>query len=63
MEAPIMTPIKPLAEKTGMSYDFIRKKCLAGEIVYKRAGNKILVNETKFYEYLNTGDGAVVDNP
>lgn len=61
MQIPIMIPIKPLAEKAGVSYDFIRKLCLAGKIVFIRAGTKYLINEEKFYEYLNTGDAEKED--
>lgn len=53
---PEMVSIKTASERTGVSYDWIRKKCKQGSIVYIKAGSKYLVNFGKFVDYLNTGD-------
>ena len=56
-EVPIMLTIKETSEKTGLSYDYIRKLCLQRKIVFIRAGAKYLVNYSKFIDFLNRGDG------
>lgn len=53
---PEMVTIKKASERTGVSYDRIRKLCKQGRIVYIKTGAKYLVNFGKFVEYLNTGD-------
>ena len=53
---PEMVTIPECSKRTGVSYDWIRKLCLQGRIVYIRAGNKYLINFGKFVEYLNEGD-------
>lgn len=53
---PEMLPIKEVASRTGLSYDYIRKLCIENRIVYVRAGVKYLVNFQKFCEYLNKGE-------
>lgn len=53
LKIPQMLTIKACAQKTGLSYDYIRKLCLQGKIVFVRAGNKYLVNLEKFIDYLN----------
>lgn len=50
---PEMLTIKQTAERSGLSYDSIRKRCLNNEIVYIRNGKKFLINWNKFLEYLN----------
>lgn len=54
---PTMLTIKNCAERTGLSYDYIRKLCLQNKIVYIRAGNKYLVNFEKFIDFLNGEPG------
>ena len=54
---PEMIPLKAASERTGLSYDFLRKSCLAGKIVHIRAGNKFLVNFDRLVEWLNTTHG------
>ena len=54
---PEMIPLKMASERTGLSYDFLRKSCLAGKIVHIRAGNKFLVNFGRLVEWLNTTHG------
>ena len=55
-EVPIMLTIKETADRTGLSYDYIRKLCLQRKIVFVRTGKKYLVNYSQFIEYLNRGD-------
>ncbi len=50
---PTMKPIKEMAELTGLSYTHLRHLCLEGKIVYRRAGNKYLINYERFIDYLN----------
>ena len=40
-----------------LSYDFLRKCCLAGKIVHVRAGSKFLINYGRLVEWLNTSYG------
>ena len=51
---PEMIPIREASKRTGLSYDFLRKACLRGEIVHVRAGQKILINFNRLCDYLNT---------
>lgn len=51
-----MRTMKEAAKITGLSYDCIRKMCLADRIVYVKAGSKFLVNMEKLIEYLETGE-------
>lgn len=53
---PEMVSIKIASERTGVSYDRIRKLCKQGKIVYIKTGSKFLVNFGRFVDYLNTGD-------
>lgn len=57
MPIPEMIPIKEAASRTGLSYDFLRKACIAGSIVHIRAGTKILINFGKLVDWLNTSKG------
>lgn len=42
---PEMVSIREAARRTGLSYDFLRKSCLAGKIVHIRVGTgKFLIN-------------------
>ena len=56
MSIPTMYTINAAKQATGLSYDYIRKLCLANKIVYVRAGNKYLVNMEKLIEFLNSGE-------
>ncbi len=56
-EIPEMITIRQCSEKTGLSYDFIRKLCLQKKIVFIRVGSKYLVNFGKFIDFLN-GQGV-----
>lgn len=51
IRCPEMVTIKTAAERTGLSYDAIRK------IIYIKAGSKFLINFGKFVDYLNGGAG------
>lgn len=61
-EVPVMIPLKKASEVTGLSYDRLRKMCVANKIVHIRVGDgagnkgKFLVNYGKLLDYLNTGD-------
>ena len=55
---PDMIPIAEVCKRIpGLSYDFVRKGCLAGKIVHIRAGTKFLVNFGRLVEWLNTTHG------
>ncbi|MCI9657196.1 MAG: excisionase family DNA-binding protein [Lachnospiraceae bacterium] len=54
-QIPEMLTIKEAAGRTGLSYDFIRKLCLQGKIVFVRTGSNYLVNMGKLVDYLNNG--------
>ncbi|MCI8319073.1 MAG: excisionase family DNA-binding protein [Lachnospiraceae bacterium] len=57
MNIPTMITIKEASSQTGLSYEYIRKLCLMGKIVYVRAGRrKILVNMEKLVDFLNKGE-------
>ena len=55
---PDMVPIKQAAQRRGLSYDFLRKACLKGQIVHIRAGSKFLINFGKLVDRLNTSKGG-----
>ena len=50
-----MVSIKEASQRSGISYDSIRKMCINKQISYVRAGSKYLVNWRLFQEYLNKG--------
>lgn len=52
---PTMLPIKQVAERTGLSYEYIRRLCMQKKIVFVRSGNKYFINMEKFAEFLNNG--------
>lgn len=54
-EIPAMVPLKEAAKLTGLSYDFLRKGCLRGELVHVRCGTKILLNFDRLIDFLNGG--------
>ena len=54
---PEMISLKEAADRTGLTYDALRKMCLMGQIAHVRVGfrgGKILVNFGKLCEYLET---------
>ena len=58
MTIPTMETIKTASEQPGLSYDYLRKLCLQGKIVYVRAGSKYLINMEKLVDFLNRGEAA-----
>lgn len=61
---PRMLKLNEAAELSGLSYDFLRKRCLDGTLVHIRSGRKFLLNADKLAEYLNSGGctGAADDS-
>ena len=55
-QIPTMLTLKEASQQTGLSYDYLRKLCLSGQIVFVRAGNKFLVNLEKLIVFLNGGN-------
>jgi len=55
-KVPTMLTIRAAADKTGLSYDFIRKLCAQDKITFIKAGCKFLVNFEKLVEYLDQGE-------
>lgn len=53
---PVMLTLNQASEKTGLSYDYLRKLCLQGRIVCVRAGNRYLINQEKLVAFLNGED-------
>ncbi len=51
-----MLTLRETAERTGLSYGYLRKLCLQGVIVHIRCGKKIMVNFDRLAEMLNEGD-------
>lgn len=58
LKIPTMETLREASNQTGLSYDYLRKLCLAGKIVHIRAGCKILINMEKLVEFLNTGQAG-----
>lgn len=56
LKVPTMLTIRAAADKTGLSYDFIRKLCAQEKITFIKAGSKFLVNFEKLVEYLDQGE-------
>lgn len=50
---PEMIGLKEAARRTGLSYGFLRRLCLSGQIVHVRAGSKFLINWQKLCDFLN----------
>lgn len=50
---PTMLTLREASDRTGLSYDYLRKLCLGDKIVYIRAGAKYLINLEKLVEYMN----------
>lgn len=55
---PVMLTIAQAADKTGLSYDFVRTLCLQKKIVFIKAGSKYLINQEKLVDFLNKGMAA-----
>lgn len=55
---PEMVTIQEASKRTGLSYDYLRKSCLAGRIVHIRIGHgKYLINFGWLINWLNTTYG------
>lgn len=52
-DIPEMVTIREASNRTGVSYDYLRKMCINNQIAYIRAGVKYLINFGKLVEYLN----------
>ena len=50
---PEMITLREASRRTNLSYDFLRKGCLSGDLVHIRAGSKILINFNKLIDKLN----------
>ncbi len=56
---PEMITIKEASRRTGFSYDFLRKECLKGDLVYVRVGTgKFLINFDFLVEQMKTARGC-----
>ena len=55
---PTMATIQEAANQTGLSYDYIRKLCIQGKIIYVQTGTKRLVYMDKLRIYLNIGEAG-----
>lgn len=51
-----MVTLREASNRTGVSYDRLRKMCINRQIVYIKAGSKFLLNWDKLVEYLNNGE-------
>ena len=54
-QVPLMVTCQEASRLTGISYDALRRWCIAGKIVHIYAGKKRLINFQKLLEYLNEG--------
>ena len=60
---PQMVTIKEASHRTGFSYDFLRKECLKGNLVYIRVGNgKFLINLDLLIDQMKTAHGSLRNN-
>ena len=55
LKIPTMETLAEASKQTGLSYDYLRKLCLTGQITHIRAGKKYLINLEKLVDYLNGG--------
>ena len=57
---PEMVTIKEVSRRTGLSYDYLRKQCLQGNLTHIRVGNgKYLINFDLLVDQLNTVRGDI----
>lgn len=54
MEHAFMMKLKPASLKYGVSYDRLRKMCLAGEVAHIRTGRDYLINTRHLELILNS---------
>lgn len=55
LKIPTMVTLAEASKQTGLSYNYLRKLCLMGQITHIRAGKKYLINLEKLVDYLNGG--------
>lgn len=55
LKIPTMVTLAEASKQTGLSYGYLRKLCLTGQITHIRAGKKYLINLEKLVDYLNGG--------
>ena len=58
---PAMWTLREAAQRTGLSYDWLRKACLRGELVHIKCGTKFLLNAERLADYLNAGGSSDYD--
>ncbi len=51
-----MVTLKEASQRTGISYDRLRKMCINNQVVHIKAGCKFLLNWERLVDYLNTGE-------
>lgn len=57
---PEMVSIKEASRRTGLSYDFLRKQCLKGNLVHIRVGTgKFLINFGFLVDQMNSARGFI----
>ncbi len=57
-KVPEMVSIREASRRSGLSYDFLRKECLRGNLVHIRVGTgKFLINFDYLVEQMNTAHG------
>ena len=59
-KVPEMVSIQEASRRTGLSYDFLRKQCLKGNLVHIRVGTgKILINFGFLVDQMNSARGFI----
>ena len=57
---PKMVSLRDASKRTGLSYDFLRKECLKGNLVHIRVGSgKFLLNLDSLVEQMKTAHGFI----
>ncbi len=57
---PEMITLREASRRTGLSYDFLRKECLRGNIVHVRVGSgKMLINFDLLKKQLESSHGSI----
>ena len=54
MTEKIMLPLRETAKRTGLSYEWLRQQCIAGQIAHVRCGTKYLINYEELLKRLET---------
>ena len=62
MEHAFMMKLLPASKYYGISYDRLRKMCLAGEVACIRTGRDWMINCRSLEDYLNTAGLKKEDN-